>query len=151
MLSLQAHCHHSLGTLYAKTGRREQARTELSAAIDRYRAMGMTFWLPQAEMRWRRRNKSLQVGQSVTWPFPCDLRGEDTRAAGSVPPYQWCCLTGISVRPLSPTDGAPCRAFAITGFSCCAHLASGSGRSWNLTTFGRFSLPPSRWNTVLVE
>ena len=32
-----------------------------------------------------------------------------------------------------------------------AHLASGSGRSWNLTTFGRFSLPPSRWNTVLVE
>jgi len=31
------------------------------------------------------------------------------------------------------------------------HRASGSGRSWNLTTFGRFSLPPSRWNIVRVE
>jgi hypothetical protein len=30
-------------------GRREQARTELSAAITLYRAMEMTFWLPQAE------------------------------------------------------------------------------------------------------
>ena len=31
------------------------------------------------------------------------------------------------------------------------HRASGSGRSWNRTTFGRFSLPPSKWNIVLVE
>jgi len=38
-----------LGTLYAKTGQREQAHTELAAAIDLYRAMDMTFWLPQAE------------------------------------------------------------------------------------------------------
>jgi hypothetical protein len=36
--------------LYAKTGQREQARTELGAAINLYRAMDMTFWLPQAEM-----------------------------------------------------------------------------------------------------
>jgi class 3 adenylate cyclase/tetratricopeptide (TPR) repeat protein len=49
MRPLQAHCHLGLGTLYAKTGRREQARTELSAAITLYRAMDMTFWLPQAE------------------------------------------------------------------------------------------------------
>ena len=49
MLPLQAHCHRVLGTLYAATGQREQARTELSAAIDLYRAMDMTFWLPQAE------------------------------------------------------------------------------------------------------
>ena len=49
MRPLQAHCHLGLGTLYAKTGRREQARTELSAAITLYRAMEMTFWLPQAE------------------------------------------------------------------------------------------------------
>jgi hypothetical protein len=35
--------------LYTKIGRREQARAELSAAIDLYRAMEMTFWLPQAE------------------------------------------------------------------------------------------------------
>ena len=46
---LQAHCHHGLGMLYAKTGQQEQACTELCAAIDLYRAMGMTFWLPQAE------------------------------------------------------------------------------------------------------
>jgi class 3 adenylate cyclase/tetratricopeptide (TPR) repeat protein len=49
MRPLQAHCHHGLGWLYSQTGRREQARTELSAAIDLYRAMEMTFWLPQAE------------------------------------------------------------------------------------------------------
>ena len=49
MRPLQAHCHRGLGTLYAKIGRREQARAELSTAIDLYRAMEMTFWLPQAE------------------------------------------------------------------------------------------------------
>jgi hypothetical protein len=30
-------------------GRWEQARAELSAAIELYRMMDMTFWLPQAE------------------------------------------------------------------------------------------------------
>jgi Flp pilus assembly protein TadD len=49
MRPLQAHCHRGLGILYAQTGRREQAHTELSAAIALYRAMDMTFWLPQAE------------------------------------------------------------------------------------------------------
>src|SRR5262249_17763697 len=49
MRPLQAHCHCGLGTLYATTGQREQACAELSAAIDLYRAMDMTFWLPQAE------------------------------------------------------------------------------------------------------
>ena len=50
MRPLQAHCHLGLGTLYAKTGQREQAHAELSTAIAMYRAMDMTFWLPQAEM-----------------------------------------------------------------------------------------------------
>jgi transcriptional regulator with AAA-type ATPase domain/tetratricopeptide (TPR) repeat protein/class 3 adenylate cyclase len=49
MRPLQAHCHGGLGTLYSTTGRREQARTELTAAIALYRAMAMTFWLPQTE------------------------------------------------------------------------------------------------------
>ena len=49
MRPLQAHCHLGLGTLYAKAGRREQAHTKLSAAIDLYCSMDMTFWLPQAE------------------------------------------------------------------------------------------------------
>jgi tetratricopeptide (TPR) repeat protein len=49
MRPLQAHCHLGLGTLYVKIGRLEHARTELSTAIDLYRAMEMTFWLPQAE------------------------------------------------------------------------------------------------------
>ena len=35
--------------LYAATGQPEQARTALSAAIALYRAMDMTFWIPQAE------------------------------------------------------------------------------------------------------
>jgi tetratricopeptide (TPR) repeat protein len=46
---LQAHCHCGLGTVYLKMGQQAQARSELSAAIELYRAMGMTFWLPQAE------------------------------------------------------------------------------------------------------
>jgi predicted ATPase len=49
MRPLQAHCHHGLGTLYAKTGHREQACGELSTAIGLYKAMEMTFWLLQAE------------------------------------------------------------------------------------------------------
>jgi tetratricopeptide (TPR) repeat protein len=47
MRPLQAHCHRGLGTLYAMTDQREQARTALSTAIEMYRAMDMTFWLPQ--------------------------------------------------------------------------------------------------------
>jgi tetratricopeptide (TPR) repeat protein len=49
MRPLVAHCHHGLGRLYCQMGRAEEARTELSAAIDLYRAMDMTSWLPQAE------------------------------------------------------------------------------------------------------
>jgi class 3 adenylate cyclase/tetratricopeptide (TPR) repeat protein len=49
MRPLQAHCHHGLGRLYGQTGRSEQARAALATAIDLYRAMDMTFWLPQAE------------------------------------------------------------------------------------------------------
>jgi hypothetical protein len=49
MRPLQAHCHHSLGKLYATIGRRAEARTELETAIKLYRAMEMTLWLPQAE------------------------------------------------------------------------------------------------------
>jgi tetratricopeptide (TPR) repeat protein len=49
MRPLQAHCHRGLGTLYAKTGQAEQGRAELSTAIEMYRTMAMTFWLPQAE------------------------------------------------------------------------------------------------------
>src|SRR5262249_38833749 len=49
MRPLMAHCHRGLGTLYAATGQREQARTALSTAIEMYRSMEMTFWLPQTE------------------------------------------------------------------------------------------------------
>jgi hypothetical protein len=48
MRPLQAHCHLGLGTLYTTIGRPEQARAELSAAIELYRAMEMTSWLTQA-------------------------------------------------------------------------------------------------------
>jgi tetratricopeptide (TPR) repeat protein len=49
MRPLQAHCHHGLGTLYARTGQWEQTRAALSTAIEMYRTMDMTFWLPQTE------------------------------------------------------------------------------------------------------
>ena len=49
MRPLQAHCHLGLGTLYATTGQRQQARTALATAIEMYRTMAMTLWLPQVE------------------------------------------------------------------------------------------------------
>jgi tetratricopeptide (TPR) repeat protein len=49
MRPLAAHCHLGLGMLYVKLGRGEPAHTALSTAIALYRAMDMTFWLPQAE------------------------------------------------------------------------------------------------------
>jgi tetratricopeptide (TPR) repeat protein len=47
MRPLQAHCYRSLGTLYATVGQPEQARAELTTAVALYRAMDMTFWLPE--------------------------------------------------------------------------------------------------------
>jgi tetratricopeptide (TPR) repeat protein len=49
MRPLQAHCHRGLGTLYSQTGQPEQARAELATAIEMYREMAMTFWLPETE------------------------------------------------------------------------------------------------------
>ena len=48
MQPLQAHCRYSLATLFAITGRRKLARTELSKAIEQYRAMEMNLWLGAA-------------------------------------------------------------------------------------------------------
>ncbi len=49
MRPLVAHCRHGLGQLYGQRGQGEQARVALATAIELYRAMDMTFWLPQAE------------------------------------------------------------------------------------------------------
>jgi DNA-binding winged helix-turn-helix (wHTH) protein/tetratricopeptide (TPR) repeat protein len=49
MRPLQAHSHFGLGTLHSRRGQRTPAITALSTAVDLYRAMAMTFWLPQAE------------------------------------------------------------------------------------------------------
>ena len=49
MRPLLAHCHRSLGMLYAATGHWEQARATLSTAIAMYQSMEMTFWLPETE------------------------------------------------------------------------------------------------------
>jgi class 3 adenylate cyclase/tetratricopeptide (TPR) repeat protein len=49
MRPLQAHCHRGLGLLYTVMGQREQARAELSTAIEMYQAMEMIFWLPETE------------------------------------------------------------------------------------------------------
>jgi len=43
------HCHLGLQKLYGEIGRQDEAHAELSAAITLYRAMEMTFWLPQVE------------------------------------------------------------------------------------------------------
>jgi hypothetical protein len=44
-----AYCHRGLGGLYTITGQYDQARAALSATIDLYRTMEMTFWLPEVE------------------------------------------------------------------------------------------------------
>jgi class 3 adenylate cyclase/tetratricopeptide (TPR) repeat protein len=49
MRPLQAHCWGGLGTLYVQAGRAEQARAAYSAAVELYRALDMTFWLPEVE------------------------------------------------------------------------------------------------------
>jgi tetratricopeptide (TPR) repeat protein len=49
MRPLVAHCHLGLGTLYQRTGKREQAREHLTTATAMYREMEMRFWLEQAE------------------------------------------------------------------------------------------------------
>jgi tetratricopeptide (TPR) repeat protein len=49
MRPLIAHCRKGLGALYGRTGQEEKARTELTAAMDMYREMEMTFWLEKAE------------------------------------------------------------------------------------------------------
>lgn len=49
MRPLQAHVHLGLGSLYARIGQREQAHAELANAIELFRSMEMTFWLPRAE------------------------------------------------------------------------------------------------------
>jgi tetratricopeptide (TPR) repeat protein len=49
MRPLQAHCHLGLGKLYRKVRRYDEASVELATAIELYRAMEMTFWLPQVE------------------------------------------------------------------------------------------------------
>ncbi len=48
MRPLQAHCRFGLGRLYRALGKPD-ARAELAAAVDLFRAMDMTFWLPAAE------------------------------------------------------------------------------------------------------
>ena len=49
MRPLVAHCHLGLGKLFARTGKREQARQHLTIATAMCLEMDMRFWLEQAE------------------------------------------------------------------------------------------------------
>jgi len=49
MRPLLAHCHLGLGQLYLKKGRSKEAHSELSVALDLYRSIDMSFWVPQVE------------------------------------------------------------------------------------------------------
>jgi len=48
-----SHCHYSLGKLYRRTGKREQARDDLTTATTMYREMDMRFYLEQMEAAMR--------------------------------------------------------------------------------------------------
>jgi tetratricopeptide (TPR) repeat protein len=49
MRPLQAHCHLALSILSTRRGQLAQARVQLSTAVELFRMMGMTFWLPRAQ------------------------------------------------------------------------------------------------------
>jgi hypothetical protein len=49
MRPLAARCHHDLGRLYLRTGRRDQARDQLTTATAMYREMDMRLWLEQVD------------------------------------------------------------------------------------------------------
>jgi hypothetical protein len=49
MRPLVAHCHFGLAHLWLTNAHPAQARVEIAAAIELYRAMDMRFWLPQTE------------------------------------------------------------------------------------------------------
>ena len=49
MRPLLAHCHLGLGRLYRQTGKRDQAREQLTTATAMYGEMDMRFWLEQAQ------------------------------------------------------------------------------------------------------
>lgn len=53
MRTLQAHCHLGLGKLYRRTGRLDEARSELGTAVTMLTEMGMLHWLPDAEAELR--------------------------------------------------------------------------------------------------
>lgn len=44
-----AHSRRGLGEMFATTDRPEDAKRELTAAVDLYKDLGMTFWLPKTE------------------------------------------------------------------------------------------------------
>ena len=50
MRPLMAHCHHGLGQLYCRAGKRQKAHEYLCTANTMYREMGMGFWVKKAEM-----------------------------------------------------------------------------------------------------
>jgi hypothetical protein len=51
MRPLAAHCHLGLGTLYRRTGKREQGQEAFHPTM--YRGMGLTYWLEKAEAEMR--------------------------------------------------------------------------------------------------
>jgi DNA-binding SARP family transcriptional activator len=49
MRPLVAHCHFSLGRLYRRTGRQQQAHEHLATATTMFREMGLTYWRERVE------------------------------------------------------------------------------------------------------
>jgi tetratricopeptide (TPR) repeat protein len=63
MRPLMAHCHHGLGQLYCRAGKRQKGHEYLCTANTMYREMGMGFWLKKAEM------EMLQLEQADAIPL----------------------------------------------------------------------------------
>jgi len=53
MSPLRAQCHLALARCYRVTGRPGEARVEVTAAVDLFRAFDMSYWLPRGEAEQR--------------------------------------------------------------------------------------------------
>ena len=101
MRPLVAHCHRGLGMLYLKLGRRAQARPELSAAIALYRAMDMTFWLPQTEAALAQVEGADDFDELLAKILHCSSRKSGSPIAPSNTALPWMTSTSKMSRPKS--------------------------------------------------
>ena len=129
MRPLQAHCHRGLGTLYAATGQREQARTALSTAIEMYTSMAMTFWLPRNRGGTGAGGRVMIMGSAIR-PHRVTLRPILAQALSASSDVLICALCTSEGRgSLDSSWPCPCTMVSISGSRDPEEVRDGRSRS----------------------